>query len=68
MVIWFTGMSGSGKSTLSKKLIQFLENNNKTLLYLDGDEIRSKVEYKNDFSVQSIKQNSLEIIKECNFF
>ena len=44
MVIWFTGMSGSGKSTLSKKLIQFLENNNKTLLYLDGDEIRSKVE------------------------
>jgi adenylylsulfate kinase len=68
MVIWFTGMSGSGKSTLSKKLIQFLENNNKTLLYLDGDEIRSKVEYKNDFSVQSIKQNSLEIIKECNIF
>ncbi|MBT6937933.1 MAG: adenylyl-sulfate kinase [Candidatus Marinimicrobia bacterium] len=61
-------MSGSGKSTLSKKLIQFLENNNKTLLYLDGDEIRSKVEYKNDFSVQSIKQNSLEIIKECNIF
>ena len=65
MVIWFTGMSGSGKSTLSKKLIKFLEKNNKTLLHLDGDEIRSKVEYKNDFSFQSIKQNSLEIIKEC---
>jgi adenylyl-sulfate kinase len=65
MVIWFTGMSGSGKSTLAKKLILFLKNNNKTILYLDGDEIRSKVKCKNDFSVQGIKQNSFEIIKEC---
>jgi len=58
-------MSGSGKSTLSKKLISFLRANNKKVLYLDGDKIREKVDYKNDFSIESIKQNNINIIKLC---
>tara|TARA_B100001250_G_C19330925_1_gene584643 strand:- start:46 stop:564 length:519 start_codon:yes stop_codon:yes gene_type:complete len=65
MVIWFTGMSGSGKSTLSKKLITYLNVNNEKVLCLDGDEIRGKVDYKNDFSIESIKQNNINIIQLC---
>ena len=65
MVIWFTGMSGSGKSTLSKKLITYLNVNNEKVLCLDGDEIREKVDYKNDFSIESIKQNNINIIQLC---
>jgi len=66
MVVWFTGMSGSGKSTLSKKLVKDLKQREKNIWHLDGDEIRSKVDYKNDFSNQSIKKNSLRIIELCN--
>ncbi len=58
-------MSGSGKSTLSAKLIAYLNVNNKKVLYLDGDEIREKVDYKNDFSIESIKQNNINIIELC---
>ena len=32
---------------------------------MDGDEIRSNVDYKYDFSIQGIKQNSLDIIELC---
>lgn len=40
-VIWITGLSGAGKSTLAHLLKVALENAGKTVILLDGDELRS---------------------------
>ena len=49
-VIWFTGLSGSGKTTLSKKLFTYLKAIGKSVILLDGDELRSGLSKDLDFS------------------
>lgn len=39
-VIWITGLSGAGKSTLALKIVQFLQEMEKPVILLDGDELR----------------------------
>ncbi len=40
-VIWITGLSGAGKSTLARELTFNLRAAGKTVLMLDGDELRA---------------------------
>jgi len=37
---WVTGLSATGKTTLSKLLVDYLRNTGKTIVHLDGDELR----------------------------
>jgi cytidine diphosphoramidate kinase len=37
---WVTGLSATGKTTLSTMLVEHLRNSGKTVLHLDGDELR----------------------------
>jgi cytidine diphosphoramidate kinase len=37
---WVTGLSATGKTTLSKMLVESLRSSGKTVIYLDGDELR----------------------------
>jgi cytidine diphosphoramidate kinase len=37
---WVTGLSATGKTTLSKMLVEYLRNTGKTIIHLDGDELR----------------------------
>lgn len=39
-VIWITGLSGAGKSTLAKLLVSRLKGYGKSVVLLDGDELR----------------------------
>jgi len=39
-VYWITGLSGAGKSTLCRKLVQHLREQKRTVVMLDGDELR----------------------------
>ncbi|MDH5546995.1 MAG: adenylyl-sulfate kinase [Gammaproteobacteria bacterium] len=39
-VFWVTGLSGAGKTTLASKLAQYLKENGKSVVFLDGDELR----------------------------
>ena len=39
-VIWVTGLSGSGKSTLAREVVNILREKGKTVILLDGDELR----------------------------
>ena len=39
-VIWFTGLSGSGKTTIANQLALELRKRNKSVVLLDGDEVR----------------------------
>jgi adenylylsulfate kinase len=40
LVIWVTGLSGSGKSTLARKVVERLRAREKSVVMLDGDELR----------------------------
>ncbi|MDE1160659.1 MAG: adenylyl-sulfate kinase [Acidobacteriaceae bacterium] len=40
IILWFTGLSASGKTTLSRAVAGALSNSGRTLLLLDGDEVR----------------------------
>ena len=39
-VIWITGLSGSGKSTLAAEVVSRLRQRKKSVILLDGDELR----------------------------
>ena len=39
-VVWITGLSGAGKSTLAKEVVSRLSAEGKTVVFLDGDELR----------------------------
>ncbi len=56
-VIWFTGLSGSGKTTLSKKLFTYLKAIGKSVILLDGDELRSGLSKDLDFSNNARTEN-----------
>lgn len=40
LVVWFTGLSGSGKSTIAIEVEKILNEQNKAVYLLDGDNIR----------------------------
>lgn len=42
-VYWLTGLSDSGKSTMCRKLVDYLRARGKSVILLDGDEIRAVV-------------------------
>ena len=67
-ILWFTGLSGTGKTTLSKKLNKVLKKQNKTTLFLDGDQFRKKNKFlkKDKFNIKSILKNNYSIIKYIN--
>lgn len=39
-VLWITGLSGAGKSTLACEVVLLLRSAGKTVVFLDGDELR----------------------------
>lgn len=38
---WITGLSGAGKSTLARMLVEHLRNCGRTVVFLDGDDMRA---------------------------
>ena len=40
IVVWLTGLSGSGKTTIARTIEDALKNRSRSVVVLDGDEIR----------------------------
>jgi len=59
--IWFTGLSCAGKSTLAKKLTGILEKRGRTVVLLDGDEIRATVSRDLGFDKTDRDRNVLRV-------
>tara|TARA_A100001035_G_scaffold279714_1_gene281953 strand:+ start:1895 stop:2398 length:504 start_codon:yes stop_codon:yes gene_type:complete len=68
MITWIIGISGSGKSTLSRDIVNKLRKKGKSVILLDGDEVREL--YNNDLShsIKDRKINADRICKLCKFF
>ena len=65
-IIWFTGLSGSGKTTLSKKLFTYLKADGKSVILLDGDELRSGLSKDLDFSNKARTENIRRVAELAN--
>lgn len=56
-VVWLTGLSGSGKSTVASLVESILFQQGYTISILDGDTLRSGLNYDLDFSAQARQEN-----------
>ncbi len=39
-VLWITGLAGAGKTTIGKRLYELMKQNNRNVVFLDGDLLR----------------------------
>lgn len=65
IVLWFTGLSGSGKSTIARGLERELISKGKSVLILDGDEVRKTLHTHLGFTPEDIKKNNELIAELC---
>lgn len=64
-IIWLTGMSGAGKSFYANYLTKRLDESNKTVKILDGDNVRDSYDVPLGFSHDDICKNNLFIADIC---
>ena len=66
--IWMTGLSGSGKSTIAQGLEKKLHKNGILTVVLDGDNIRSGINYNLGFSEEDRTENIRRIAEVNKLF
>lgn len=67
-VLWFTGLSGSGKSTIANQVEKALFENGKKCYSLDGDNIRTGLNYGLSFTKEDRKENLRRIAEVAKLF
>lgn len=72
MIIWLTGQPGSGKTTIANNLLIRLNNHQKKIINIDGDNLRSILinkDYSREGRIKNIKvaQNIAQFLHEKNF-
>jgi len=60
-VIWITGLSGAGKTILSNATKDLLRQNGKFVIQLDGDEVRSTVNFELGYSAEDRRKHVVRI-------
>ena len=68
MMLWFTGLSGSGKSTVAIALERELHSRGLLCRILDGDNIRSGINYNLGFSAEDRVENIRRIAEVGRLF
>ena len=58
VVLWFTGLSGAGKTTIANELKNVLECKGKSVVIIDGDDVRQTTHRHLGFSREDIKENN----------
>jgi len=61
-IIWFTGLSGAGKTTVARGLHKQFDKTGKSVIILDGDQIRAKRFPELGFSKSDIQKNNELIV------
>ena len=65
-VYWITGLSGAGKSTLCRKLVQHLREQKRTVIMLDGDELREAMGATHSHTQQERRQLAMRYAHLCH--
>lgn len=65
LVLWFCGLSGAGKSTVADALKNRLTGAGRSVLVLDGDDVREKFHVSLGFSEADIIKNNAFIARLC---
>ena len=65
LVLWFCGLSGAGKSTVADAVKNRLTGVGRSVLVLDGDDVREKFNVSLGFSEADIIANNAFIAKLC---
>lgn len=63
IVVWFTGLSGAGKSTIAIEVEKYLNENNKAVYLLDGDNLRHGINSDLGFTDSDRNENIRRIIE-----
>lgn len=63
IVVWFTGLSGAGKSTIAIEVEKYLNENNKAVYLLDGDNLRYGINSDLGFTDSDRNENIRRIIE-----
>jgi len=66
MIIWLTGLSGSGKTTIGKEIHRLLKYN-RSVAFIDGDEVRRIVGDELGYDLNSRKVNAWRICRFCQY-
>lgn len=65
MVVWVIGLSGSGKTTLSERIVHDVRRCGKTVILLDGDQIRELFNNDIGHDLVSRRLNAERICRLC---
>jgi adenylyl-sulfate kinase len=65
LVFWFTGLSGAGKSQIASRVAPRLEAAGRSVLTLDGDDLRATLSRDLGFSRADIMENNRRIAHHC---
>src|SRR4051812_21104912 len=65
LVFWFTGLSGAGKTTIALDLQKRLKAGGRSVLILDGDDVRKCLHVHLGFSPEDIRKNNALIVQLC---
>jgi len=64
-IFWCTGLSGAGKSTLANGVADKLKRLGKTVLIIDGDDVREKYPTKLSYGRADVEVNNLNVTRYC---
>lgn len=64
-VYWVTGLSGAGKTTIGKGLYEALKDRSKSIVMLDGDELR-RIFRNSDYSLEGRERLAIQYSNLCH--
>jgi adenylylsulfate kinase-like enzyme/phosphohistidine swiveling domain-containing protein len=64
-VVWITGLSGAGKTTLGQEVCSRLRAAGRSVIFLDGDELRGVISEDLDYSAGSRRKGAMRNARLC---
>ena len=67
MVIWLIGLSGAGKTSIGKELVKRLKENDRPVVFMDGDIFREIMGNDLGHSIEDRRVNADRVCRYCKY-